>query len=219
MHDDNRDHLPAEATTPVPAITNQAPAGSLFSTGEAFEHAQRCARLLQASTLLPPGFKNSLADTVLLLEISNRLGVSPFVAAQNLTFIHGKPCWSAQFVIALLNGCGRFSPLKFRMEGEGDGLTCTAYATELGTGEEIEGPPVSVEMARREGWFSRAGSKWPTLTRLMLTYRAGTFFARVHAPGLLLGLRTADEVGDIGATGQGNQAAAVEALLVDEVDQ
>ena len=60
-------------------------------------------------------------------------------------------------------------------------------------------------------------SKWPTLTRLMLTYRAGTFFARVHAPGLLLGLRTADEVGDIGATGQGNQAAAVELLL--EADQ
>lgn len=208
-------NLPAE-TAPVPATTNQAPApGSLFAGENQFEFAQRAAKLLMASTMLPPQFK-ALPDAVLLLEISSRLGISPFVCAQNLNFVHNRPCWSAAFIIGMVNASGRFvGPLRFRLDGEGDDHGCTAWAT-LPGGEVVEGPRITIGAAKREGWYSRAGSKWPTLSTLMLTYRSAAFFARTYCPDLLLGLTTIDEAHDIGATDQGSQAAAVEALLVED---
>ena len=74
-------------------------------------------------------------------------------------------------------------------------------------------------MAKAEGWFSKPESKWRTMPENMLRYRSASFFARTHLAEYLLGMGTIDEARDIGATDHGNQAAAVEALLVDEVDQ
>lgn len=61
----------------------------------------------------------------------------------------------------------------------------------------IEGPPVSMEMAFLEGWYSKNGSKWRTMPDLMLQYRAGAFFGRLHTPEILMGMPTSDEVQDV----------------------
>ena len=75
--------------------------------------------------------------------------------------------------------------------------TCRAYATSKVTGETVYGPPVSYDMAIHEGWVAKAGSKWQgPMRELMLTYRAGAFFARIHAPDLALGMQTAEEIHD-----------------------
>jgi hypothetical protein len=112
--------------------------------------------------------------------------------------------------IALVEGTGRFSALKFKMTGQGktaSGIqradSCTAYATEIKTSEVIEGPPVSWEMAVAEGWTKPKGtetSKWQTMPDLMFRYRSAMFFARVNCPGALLGLQSSDEIEDIGNT-------------------
>ena len=212
-------NLPAE-TAPVPATTNQAPApGSLFAGADQFEYGQRCAKLLAASSLLPAAFKGNVADCFILLEIAARIGASPLAVAQNVHVIHGRPSWSAQFCISLVNSCGRFGQLRYDLTGEGDNRQCIAWAIERATGERIEGPAVSIRMARTEGWTDKAGSKWKTMPELMLRYRAAAFFCRVNLPEFMLGMKTVDELHDIGAPDQGSQAAAVAALLVDEVGQ
>lgn len=63
----------------------------------------------------------------------------------------------------------------------------------------IEGAPVSMAMAVEEGWYSKAGSKWQTSMRtLMLQYRAGAFFGRIHAPDVVMGMgRTTEEVEEL----------------------
>lgn len=63
----------------------------------------------------------------------------------------------------------------------------------------IEGPPVSMKMAVEEGWYSKAGSKWQTeMRQLMLHYRAGAFFGRIHAPDVVMGMgRTTEELHDM----------------------
>ena len=33
--------------------------------------------------------------------------------------VQGKPSWSSQAMIAMVNGCGRFSALRFDLKGEG----------------------------------------------------------------------------------------------------
>jgi hypothetical protein len=75
--------------------------------------------------------------------------------------------------------------------------SCVAYATELATGEILEGPPVSIEMAVQEGWYSKDGSKWKTMPDLMLRYRSASFFGSLYAPEILMGMQTVDEVADI----------------------
>ena len=64
-------------------------------------------------------------------------------------------------------------------------------------GETIEGPEVTLVMAKAEGWLDRDGSKWRTMPDLMLRYRAAAFFGRLYAPEMLLGMQTAEEAGDI----------------------
>jgi hypothetical protein len=52
-------------------------------------------------------------------------------------------------------------------------------------------------MAKAEGWYGKSGSKWQTMPELMLAYRASAFFTRIHAPQLLMGLQTREEVEDV----------------------
>lgn len=56
---------------------------------------------------------------------------------------------------------------------------------------------MTIEMAVREGWFTKSGSKWQTMPEVMLRYRAAAFFGKLYAPELLMGLRTAEEEQDL----------------------
>lgn len=167
---------------------------SVFASNESFELAQRAAKLLSASDLVPESFRGSLPNCLLALNIAQRLGADPFSVLQNVSMIRGKPSWSASFLIGMVNSSGRFTPLQFRMSGEGDDLTCVAHAKCKQTGEACEGPPVSIRLAKSEGWYDKPGSKWKgEMAPLMLRYRAGAFFSRIYAPDLTLGMRTAEE--------------------------
>ena len=171
--------------------------GSYFASPQAFELAQRQAKLLASSALVPKEYQGNIANTVIALEMAQRTQSSPLAVMQSMYIVHGKPSWSATFVIACINACGRFGHLRYRMEGEGDELTCRAVAIELATGEQLASPPVSIGMAKQEGWYGKPGSKWHTMPELMLRYRAATLFGRLYAADVLMGMRTEDEVHDI----------------------
>lgn len=173
-------------------------AGSIMlSGGKAFDHIQRVAKMFSSSDLVPKEFQGKIGNCVIAIEMAHRIGANPMAVMQNLYIVHGKPSWSSQFIIACLNQCGKFSPIRFRMSGEGDAAQCIAWAKEVDSGEVLEGPAVSIEMAKKEGWFQKSGSKWQTMPDLMLRYRAATFFGRLYAPDLLMGMQTADESMDI----------------------
>ena len=178
------------------ATTSQ---GSVFSGIAEFESGQRIAKALASSKLVPPQFQGQegLANCLVALEIAHRMRLSPLQVMQNLHMIHGRPSWSSQFIIGLINSCGRFSPLQFELTGKGETLACTCLATEKASGKELRGPTVTMEMAKREGWSTKTGSKWQTMPELMIRYRAAAFYGRLYIPELLVGLQTEDEVIDI----------------------
>jgi hypothetical protein len=179
------------ATAPIDKLL----APNLYAP-ENFELSQRAAQSFAASSLVPQQFRNT-ANAMICLDMANRLRCSPLMVAQCLYIVQGKPSWSAQFVIAAINSCGRFSPLRFVMTGEGMERQCYCESTDLKTGENLTGPAVSMQMAKAEGWIDKSGSKWRTMPELMLRYRAGAFFGRLYAPDVLLGLYTQDEALDI----------------------
>jgi hypothetical protein len=184
-----------ETTTTEVALSNPQNV-SAFSNGGTFEVAQRMAKALSATDLVPATYKGNVANCLLALEIAQRTGASPMAVMQNLNIIHGRPSWSSSFIIAAMNSCGRFTPMKFSVSGEGDAMQCVAYATDVATGEIVEGPPVTIGMAKKEGWFGKSGSKWQTMPELMLRYRAAAFFGRLYAPDILMGMHADDEITD-----------------------
>ena len=165
-------------TTDITSTTDTLPAEGAFHDGDAFALAQRMAKALCASELVPKQFQGDrgMANTLIALELAQRTGASPLAVMQNLHVVQGKPTWSAQFIIAALNACGRFTPLRFVLDGEGPARSCCAWATDKASGETLEGPKVDMAMAQAEGWATKSGSKWKTMPELMLRYRAATFF-------------------------------------------
>lgn len=180
----------------LPATADQVPQEGSFSV-QSFDHAQRVAKMLSSSSLVPDTYKNNIQNTMIALEMANRIGASPLMVMQNLYIVQGKPSWSGSFIIASLNNSKRFSPIRFEMDGEGDEFGCTAYAKDLKTGEKLEGPKVTWTMVKAEGWLAKAGSKWKTMPELMFRYRAAAFFGRLYAPDILMGMHTQEEVMDM----------------------
>lgn len=166
-----------------------------FSDIKSFEDAQRMAKALAASDLVPQAFRENVGNTLLALELSNRLDLPVFSVLQNCHIIHGKPSFSATMQIAMINKSGKFDrPLLF--EFGKNNTECTAW-TEM-QGDRIEGPTVSMDMARAEGWLGKNGSKWKTMPEVMLRYRAATFFAKIYAAELLMGIPSSEELYDAG---------------------
>lgn len=172
-----------------------------FNDLASFELLQRVGKLLAASSLVPEVYRGAegLPNAIVALNMAQRMGADPLMVMQNLYVVHGRPAWSAQFLIATFNRAGRYSSIRYRWQGtEGkDDWGCRAYATELATGNEIIGPLVTIALARAEKWYERSGSKWKTIPELMLTYRAAAWMVRTNAPEIAMGLPTADEVDDI----------------------
>lgn len=244
-------------TSAVAAPKNDAPMSLL--TGSGFEQLQRVAKALAGSTLVPAQYRAfaevkeygkvvghnpnpaGLPNCVVALNMALRMGADPLMVMQNLYVIEGRPSWSSQFIIASLNSCGRFSPLRFDLSEPGkneeltysatfwkDGKkvteqrkakikhqTCTAWVIEKETGDRLNGPTISMQMAIDEGWLTKNGSKWLTMPEVMLRYRAASMLGRLYAPELLMGLQSREEVEDfIDATpdGAGNYAVDVNDL-------
>lgn len=169
-----------------------------FSSSDGFNLIQRIAQALSKSTMVPKEFQGNLPNCIVALNMAQRIGADPLMVMQNLYIVHGKPSWSSQFLIATFNSCGRFSSLRYRWSGTPgkDDYGCQAYAVELSSGEVLEGALVTVDIAKKEGWFSKTGSKWQTMPAQMLMYRAASWFVRAYAPELAMGLHTRDEVED-----------------------
>lgn len=194
----------SEAMVP-PAVPGGDSSLQVFASQSNFESAQRMAQALAASTIVPVQFQKAktpeaVANCIIALEMANRIGASPLLVMQNLYVVYGNVGWSSKFLIAALNTCGRFSPLRYEHQNEGDmdNWQCRAWAIDKTTGAPLHGAWVSLKMAKDEGWYSKTGSKWKTMPELMLQYRAAAFFQRAYAPEVSMGMRTVEEYEDIG---------------------
>ena len=180
-----------------------------------FDTMQRMAKLLSSSTIVPKDFQQTthgknpevaIANSFIAVNMAVRLQADPFMIMQNLYIVQSKPSFSSSFLIAMVNSCGRFEPIKFsKIEAKGTityggknipNLTCYAYTSEKGKDEQLVGTEISMQMAINEGWYQKTGTKWQTMPEQMLRYRAATFWARTYCPEILMGLHTTDEVKD-----------------------
>lgn len=170
---------------------------SVFGSLENFTQAQKMIRPLMESTMVPDSYRGNPANCMVAMEMAHRIGKSVLEVMQNMQIVKGSAGWKSEYTIMCINRSGLFKePLEFVFSE--DRKSCYAIATRL-NGKEVRGTPVTMEMAKAEGWLDKNGSKWKTMEEQMLMYRSATFFCRVHCPEVLAGIQTADEIIDIGA--------------------
>ena len=170
---------------------------SIYKNTDSFEFAQRQAKSLCESNLVPISYQGQkgLPNCLVAIEMSKRMKLSPLTVMQNLNVIHGRPTWSAQFISSQIMGCGRFENFDYLVKGEGETLEVQCVAKRVEDQKMIKGTAVSMRMARLEGWTKNP--KYTSMPELMLRNRAATFFGRQYIPDLLLGVQTSEEVVDI----------------------
>ena len=186
-------------TTVVSKNSNKVTDFSLgiFGTSDNFIMAGQMAKALSQSTIVPKDYQGNEANAMVAIEIATRLRTSPLMIMQNLDVIQGRPSWRAQFLIALINGSGKYDmELQFdeKTDKEGKPFSCQCWTEK--NGRKVTGIIVDMNMAKDEGWLSKNGSKWKTMPQVMLRYRAAAFFSRMNCPELTFGFYTKDEVED-----------------------
>jgi hypothetical protein len=169
-----------------------------FNSTRAFALLCRAAKALADSTMVPTIYQGNLPNSIIALEMAQRIGASPLMVMQNLYIVYNRPAWSAKFLIACFNQCGRFSAVRYIWSGKRgqDDWGCQAWAFEKATGEKIFGPVITLALAKAEGWYGRKDSKWQTMPEKMFMYRSAAWMIDTHAPELSMGIRTDDEVHD-----------------------
>lgn len=188
------------------AVATREQTGAVSPAREEARLAFQKATMLAKSTMIPQAFQGNVENCLIALEYANRLGCSELAVMQNLDVVRGRPSLRATFLIGTVNASGRFTPVRFRWQGEegSDGWGCRAVARDRENGEECVGPLITIGLAKAEGWYSKKDkygnetSKWQTIPELMLGYRAAAWWTRLYCPELSLGLHTTDEAEDMG---------------------
>lgn len=172
---------------------------NVFQDKGQFDTVLRGAMALSKSTIVPQTYQNKPENCFIAINLANRMNVDPMMVMQSLYVVQGKPSWSGQACRMLIENSGKYSKVEHVYTGKKgeDSWGCLVTATRKSDGELITGPEVTIEMAKKEGWHGKSGSKWQTMPELMLAYRAAAFFARVHCPESLMGLSTSDEQEDL----------------------
>lgn len=171
---------------------------SAFTSLSGFELAQRMAKGLMTADLIPKRYQQSIGNTMIAINMAQRLNCDPLMIMQNLYVVHGTPAWSGQFVIAAINQSGMFKgPLRF-IESGTKGKDDWGFHAEATARDDhvIVGPTVTIGLAKAEGWYGKQGSKWQTMPEMMLRYRAGSWFGRTECPEILMGFQSEQEVYD-----------------------
>ena len=189
-----------DPTTPgqfLAKIDNGKPA--LYNPA-AFDQIWRAAKLFASSDLVPVAYKGKPENCFIAIEMADRMGISPFAMLQSLVIIQGKPSMEAKLIIALVNDSGIFEdPLEYEIVGD-DAYAQTykvrAFAKMKKTGKLCQGPWITYQMAKGEGWLDKGGSKWKTMPSIMFMYRAASFFAKVYCPNITMGMQTREEMED-----------------------
>lgn len=182
-----------------PQVTNTAVVQAGFFDLQGFELLQRVAKAFASSSLVPQQYQGNVANCMIALNLARRLNADELMVMQNLYIVHGNPGWSAKFLIACVNSCGRYESLRYEWRGQpgADDYGCRAWTIEKSTGEKLFGAWVDWKMVKAEGWNKKNGSKWLTMADQMFIYRSAAFWQRGYAPEISMGLSTAEELVDV----------------------
>lgn len=186
------------------AITSQpgatvGTAAAIFSP-EGMNQLVRFADLMsQSKATVPAHLAGKPADCLAVTMQAAQWGMNPFAVAQKTHVVNGTLGYEAQLVNAVVSSSNLLaSRLNYRWDGDwskvngktdkSPSLTVTVWATLKG---EAEPRTLTISMAQAG---VRNSPNWEVDPRQQLAYLCVKRWARLHAPDVLLGVYTPDEL-------------------------
>lgn len=168
---------------------------SVMNPLDIMEKSWKFAVIMAKSDIIPTHYRNKPENVFIAMQSAYRMNLDPMMMMQNTYVVSGKLGMNSSFAISLANNSGLFlSGIRYRIEGTGDNLRVTAYTNLKKTNDEISFT-IGMKEAMAEGWTKNP--KYRSLPELMLRYRAATLLLRTHAPEVLNGMHTVEELQDI----------------------
>jgi hypothetical protein len=124
--------------------------------------------------LVPDAFKGDWAAIFVMSQLAESMDCSLAKVLRGGYFVHGRWGWYTEFKVERVLELKVFTELDYRISGKTvDDLKVQAIGKRP-TGELVEGTPVSMKMAKEEGWAGR-NPKYKTMPLYMLKKRAASF--------------------------------------------
>jgi hypothetical protein len=181
-----------------------------------FEHMQRIATIMAASSLIPDSLRKDKDDFLppavvvsncfMIVNQAVRWEMDPFAVAQSTSVVRGRLMYEGKLVAAVIEkraktrlsyAFGKWNPktetVDLEADGEGDLLGVVVSGTLPGSNEVL-----TIEGA--VGIWKTTGDKSPWRAgafKRQLRYRGAREWARAHSPGVMLGVITDDEVDEL----------------------
>lgn len=193
---------------------------TMWNDAKLYNQSLQMAQVLSKSEIIPQSYKNKPADCLIAIDIANRLGMSPAIVMQNSQIVRGNFTWKGSACKAMIDGCGRYRKTRYVYVGEDGKDNYGVYLEAIDNdGDIIKGTPVTMGMAKKEGWYQKDGSKWQTMSDLMLKYRASAFFMRAECASIAMGFLTKEEVEDVyGVQPVCDQRTSIVDMLDEEIN-
>jgi hypothetical protein len=186
-------NAPLTITDPIP----------LLDTGR-FEHMMRIAKVMASCSLIPDclckeknkdgepaflPFENILANCFLVVNQAVRWEMDPFAVAQCVSLVKGKLCYEGKLIAAVIEHKTGIR-LAFSWNDEkGD-----KFGIVVSGKFDDEDEPRHVSGTVGDWKTTGTNSPWPKQPKLQLAYRGSREWARLHAPALMLGVYSPDEM-------------------------
>lgn len=153
-----------------------------------------CQKVAQ-STLLPEALKNKPADVFVTILAGRDFGLSAMQSFRGINVIKGKPCFSADLMVAqvLKSGLAEYFQLV------SSDAKCAVYATKRKGGEKPTEMHFTMEQAITAGLPGR-NPNYKIYPDAMLRARCASALARAVYPDVLFGVYEEDEANDIRAS-------------------
>ena len=158
------------------------------SMGEAME----IAKLMAGGNFVPKHLRGAPGDCLAVVMQAARWGMDPFAVGNKTYFVNDRMAYEAQLVNAVVNSSNVLDGrLKVEWSGEGNNLKC------LVTGRIKGDPDIKTREVKLANIKTRNSPLWQSDPEQQIAYFATRAWARLHAPEVLLGVYTPDEIESI----------------------
>ncbi len=186
-----------------------------------FEHMQRISTVMARGSLIPDSLRKTkvdgqdvwlsepevIANCFLVVNQAVRWGMDPFAVAQCVSVVHGRLCYEGKLVAAVLDAKLGVR-LNYEWSGSGEAMRVVVRGRRPGDAEDR-----TVTGSVAEWKTTGKGSPWsPPQYQKMLAYRGAREWARLWAPGMMLGVYSEDEMSDLAENVRSNRAQPVSSL-------
>lgn len=140
--------------------------------------------------MVPKHLHGQPADCLAIAMQATEWGMNPFTVAQKTHLVSGTLGYEAQLVIAVLQTTGAIrGRFRFEYEGEGPTLQCRAGAIPGGESEIVWSEWLAFSMVKVKN-----SPLWTANPKQQMGYLQAKNWARLYAPGAILGVYSADEL-------------------------